>query len=670
MQTIAIIGNPNSGKTTLFNQLTGSHQHVGNWPGVTVERKSGQVLHLGKGADLVDLPGIYSLSPYTQEERIARTFLLSGTTDGILNIVDATNLERNLYLTIQLISLGLPMVIALNFMDEARSHQIEVDCKRLSMCLGVEVFPVSARNGTGLAPLLDALTGNASILHPPTHPISYPHAVHTAIEQGVLLLSETAVRPCSRPFYALKLLEKDPDIQKERALSLVQGQQFDLLRETLCKQMGESDPEMLLASAAYDSIEAIVSNCVRYPLHPKPSMTERIDRIVLHRVLALPIFLVLLSLMFWGTFGSIGASLKSGLDALLHTLIIPRTETFLLASGASAWTVDLVCEGILGGVGGVLSFLPQIVLLFFFLSLLEDTGYLARAAFLMDTLLRRIGLSGKSCIPLLMGFGCTTPAVMAARTMENDRDRNMTILLTPFMSCGAKLPVYTLIAGAIFGRHAFPVILSLYLLGMLMAVLSGLLFKKTIFRDVSTGFVLELPPYRLPTFEGTLRNLRDRAMDFLTRAGTLIFLMSVLIWSLQNITPALSAAAAPEASILGLFGRWLAPAFSPLGFGVWQLSVALLAGLIAKEAVVSTLLILYGASGSTALCAVLSGVLSPAAAYAFLVFILLYMPCISAFSTMKRELGGWFWALSAVSFQTLLAWITSFVLYRIGMLLF
>lgn len=670
MRTMAIIGNPNSGKTTLFNRLTGSNQHVGNWPGVTVERKSGQVQHLGKQTHVVDLPGIYSLSPYTQEEKIARTFMLSDTTDGILNIVDATNLERNLYLTMQLISLGLPMVIALNFVDEAQSQHIQIDCKQLSMLLGVEVFPISARHGTGLPPLLDALTGNAKTLHPPTHQPTYPHKVHTIIGEGVLLLSKMAVRPCSRPFYAAKLLENDPVVDSELALTEAQKQQFTALREALCTHTGESDPEMLLASVTYDYIETIVSSCVKRPQKQKPSLTERIDRIVLHRWLALPIFLATLSLMFWATFGSIGAFLKNCLESFLRSIVIPHTGTFLLAAGASDWTIDLVCDGILGGVGGVLSFLPQIVLLFFFLSMLEDTGYLARVAFLMDTLLRRIGLSGKSCVPMLMGFGCTTPAVMAARTMENDRDRHMTILLTPFMSCGAKLPVYTLIAGAVFGTQAFPVIISLYLLGILMAAFSGFLFKKTVFRDVSSGFVLELPPYRLPTFEGTIRSMRDRAADFITRAGTLIFVMSVLIWFLQNITPTLSVADTPESSILGLFGRLLAPAFSPLGFGVWQLSVALLAGLVAKEAVVSTLLILYEASGGTALGGILSGVLSPAAAYAFLVFILLYMPCISAFSTIKRELGGWFWALSAVTFQTLLAWITSFVLYHIGMLLF
>ncbi len=670
MQTLAIIGNPNSGKTTLFNRLTGSNQHVGNWPGVTVERKTGQIRHVGRQIDVVDLPGIYSLSPYTQEELIARTFVLSSEVDGILNIVDATNLERNLYLTMQLIGLGLPMVIALNFIDEVEAQQIHIDCEKLSSRLGVRVFPISARHGTGMLPLLDVLTGDTKQMPPPTRQPAYPHGVRAAIEQGGLVLAQTNVRACSRPFYATKFLENDSQILSQISLSPEQEQQFCAIRNTLCAHEVGQDAEMLLAGAFYDYIETIVSDCMTRPLHPQPTMTDRIDHIVMDKWLAMPIFLFVMGLMFWTTFGPIGESLKNALEGLLQGILAPNLESFLIVSGASDWTISLVCDGILGGVGGVLSFLPQIVLLFFFLALLEDTGYLARIAFIMDTLLRRIGLSGKSFVPMLMGFGCTTPAVMAARTMENDKDRRMTILLTPFMSCGAKLPVYALVAGAIFGKHAGLVIISLYIFGIVMSIFSGFLLKNTVFRDVSSGFVLELPPYRLPTFEGTVRSMFDKAMDFITRAGTLIFLMSILIWLLQNVTPTLSAASTPESSILGLFGHFLAPIFSPLGFGVWQASVALLAGLVAKEAVVSTMLVLYGVSTSAALSEILSGVFSPAAAYAFLVFVLLYMPCMSAFATIKRELGSWRWAFSAAAFQTLLAWITSFFVYHIGMLLF
>lgn len=670
MQTLAIIGNPNSGKTTLFNCLTGSNQHVGNWPGVTVERKTGRITHVGRQIDVVDLPGIYSLSPYTQEEIIARSFVLSSELDGILNIVDATNLERNLYLTMQLIELGLPMVIALNFIDALEAQQIHIDCEKLSTRLGVRVFPISARHGKGILPLLDVLTSSTNEMHPPTHQPAYPHGVSTAIGQGALVLAQTNLRACSCPFYAEKCLENDLNIRSQIVLTPEQEHQLSAIRNALCAHEVGQDTEMLFAGAFYDYIEAIVSDCVTRPLHPKPTVTDRIDRIIMHKWFALPIFLAVMTLMFWTTFGPIGQSLKGALEGLLQGVLSPKLESFLLTSGASDWVISLVCDGILGGVGGVLSFLPQIILLFFFLAMMEDTGYLARIAFIMDTLLRHIGLSGKSFVPMLMGFGCTTPAVMAARTMENDKDRHMTILLTPFMSCGAKLPVYALIAGAIFGKHAGFVIISLYIFGILMSIFSGFLLKKTVFRDVSSGFVLELPPYRLPTFKGTVRSMVDKAMDFITRAGTLIFLMSILIWLLQNITPTLSAASTPESSILGMFGRFLAPLFSPLGFGMWQASVALLAGLIAKEAVVSTMLVLYGVSTSAALSDILSGLLSPAAAYAFLVFILLYMPCMSAFATIKRELGSWRWAFSAAAFQTLLAWITSFVVYHIGMLVF
>ena len=667
MNTLAIIGNPNSGKTTLFNRLTGSNQHVGNWPGVTVDRKTGHIDHAGMRVDVVDLPGIYSLSPYTQEEIIAREFVLSDELNGILNIVDATNLERNLYLTMQLIGLGLPMVVALNFIDDVESQDIHIDCEKMSARLGVPVFPISARRGIGMTALLDAVIGE---MQPPAHQPAYLHGVGAAIQHGAEILEQTDLRPCSRPFYAAKLLEDDPQIVSHIHLTTEQRTQMDALADALSAHEIGHDHEMMFADAFYDYIEGVVADSVSRPQIPKQTITERIDRIVMQKWLALPIFIVIMALMFWTTFGPIGESLKGSLEWLLQEGIAPALESFLLTIGASDWIIGLICDGILGGVGGVLSFLPQIIILFFFLSMLEDTGYLARIAFIMDTLLRRIGLSGKSFVPMLMGFGCTTPAVMAARTMENEKDRRMTIMLTPFMSCGAKLPVYALVAGAIFGKNAGLVIISLYVFGISMSIFAGFLLKKTVFKDVSSGFVLELPPYRLPTFKGTIRSMCDKAKDFITKAGTVIFLMSILIWLLQNFTPTLSVAASPESSILGVFGRLIAPIFAPCGFGEWQASVSLLTGLVAKEAVVSTMNVLYGVSTSAELSAILSGVFSPAAAYSFLIFILLYMPCMSAFATIKREMGGWRWALSAAAFQTLLAWLTSFVVYQIGMLLF
>ena len=667
MHTLAIIGNPNSGKTTLFNRLTGSNQHVGNWPGVTVDRKTGHINYQGKRTDVVDLPGIYSLSPYTQEEIIAREFVLSDDLDGILNIVDATNLERNLYLTMQLIGLGLPMVVALNFIDDVEAQDIHIDCARLSERLGVPVFPISARRGLGMDALLQAVTGE---MQPPTHQPSYLHGVGAAIRRGAEILEATDIRACSRPFYAAKLLEDDPQIVSHVQLTPEQRKEMDDLADALSAHEIGHDHEMMFADAVYDYIEDIVRSSVHKPDHPKLTPTDRIDRVVINKWLAVPIFIAIMALMFWTTFGPIGEGLKGLLETLIQGMLAPWLENTLLALGASDWVIGLTCDGIIGGVGGVVSFLPQIVILFFFLSMLEDTGYLARIAFIMDTLLRRIGLSGKSFVPMLMGFGCTTPAVMAARTMENEKDRRMTIMLTPFMSCGAKLPVYALVAGAIFGRNAGLVIIILYVFGILMSIFAGFLLKKTVFRDVSSGFVLELPPYRLPTFKGTVRGMWDKAKDFITKAGTVIFLMSIVIWVLQNFTPTFAVAASPESSILGVFGRFIAPIFAPLGFGEWQASVSLLTGLVAKEAVVSTMSVLYGVSASADLATILTGVFSPVAAYAFLIFILLYMPCMSAFATIKREMGGWRWALGAAAFQTCLAWLTAFVVYHIGMLLF
>ena len=668
-KTIAIIGNPNSGKTTLFNRLTGSNQHVGNWPGVTVDRKTGHICHDGVGIDIVDLPGIYSLSPYTQEEIIAREFVLSDELDGILNIVDAANIERNLYLTLQLIALGLPMVVALGFMDDVRAQGIEIDCDMLSERLGVPVVPISAKKGENMHNLLDGLAHN---MRAPDKQPPYLHGVGAAIRRAAEQLQPLPLRQCSLPFYVAKLLEGDsamwaqmdrihmPQNMREEINSIAAGMQ---------SHANLTDKEMVLADALYDYIEEVVRAAYQRPKVHKATITERIDKIVLHRVWALPIFAFFMFLMFWCTFGPIGSLLGNGMEYLIQHIISPAIRNGLTAAHTQDWLIGLICDGAIGGVGGVLSFLPQIVILFFFLSVLEDTGYLARVAFIMDTLLRRIGLSGKSFVPMLMGFGCTTPAVMAARTMENDADRRMTIMLTPFMSCGAKLPVYALVAGALFGAHQGLVVISLYVLGILMGILAGFILKKTIFKEVSSGFVLELPTYRLPSFKGTVLNMWQKAKDFITRAGTLIFLMSVVIWLLQNFTPSLAVAQNAGESILGVIGTFIAPIFQPLGFGQWQESVSLLTGLVAKEAVVSTMSVLYGAGGDSAMLSGLLGtVFTPLSGYSFLVFTLLYMPCMSAFATIEREMGGWRWAFGAAAFQTVLAYLAAMVIYQVGSL--
>ena len=664
-RVIAIIGNPNSGKTTLFNRLTGSNQHVGNWPGVTVDRKTGHITYHRQTVDVVDLPGIYSLSPFTQEEIIAREYVLSDEPDGILNIVDATNIERNLYLTMQLIALGLPMVIALNFIDDCRAQGIEIDCEKLSDTLGVRVVPISARKGENMDELIRIVTGD---MKRPTRQPAYLHGVGAAISRVARVLEKTPLRHENLPFYALKLLEGDSHVLQAVKLPPSVKEAVETTAAALSSH-GSEDNEMILADAMYDFIEEAVRRAVKRPEKPVLTLTERLDRVIINKWMALPIFAFLMVLMFWSTFGPIGSLFADLFETLIQGILVPMAQNGLRTVGASDWLVGLICEGVMGGVGGVISFLPQIIILFFFLSLLEDTGYLARIAFIMDTLLRRIGLSGKSFVPMLMGFGCTTPAVMAARTMENEKDRRMTIMLTPFMSCGAKLPVYALFAGAIFPQCASFVIISLYVLGILVGIFAGWLLKKTIFRGVSSGFVLELPPYRLPTTRGTLQNMWEKAKDFLTKAGTVIFVMSIAIWLLQHFTPALQTAVDSADSILGVFGRLIAPVFTPLGFGEWRASVSILTGIIAKEAVVSTMSVLYGVDLSS-LGGMLSTVFSPVAAYAFLVFILLYMPCMSAFATIRREMGGWKWAVGAVAFQTCLAWVVSFLVYQCGSLLF
>lgn len=669
-KTLAIIGNPNSGKTTLFNRLTGSNQHVGNWPGVTVDRKTGHICHRGTSLDIVDLPGIYSLSPYTQEEIIAREYVLSDELDGILNIVDAANIERNLYLTLQLIALGLPMVVALGFMDDVRAQGIEIDCNKLSEQLGVPVIPISAKRGENIGQLLDTLAGE---MRAPKRQPAYLHGVSAAIHRGAELIAPLGLRRASLPFYAAKLLEGDRALWEQmEKLGMPQSVRGELhaVADAMHSHSNTTDNEMVLADAMYDYIEEIVRASYQKPRTPRLTITERIDRVALHRVWALPIFAFFMFLMFWSTFGPIGSTLGDGMSYLIQNLLSPAVRGALTAAGAQSWLIGLLCDGVIGGVGGVLSFLPQIVILFFFLSVLEDTGYLARVAFIMDTLLRRIGLSGKSFVPMLMGFGCTTPAVMAARTMENDADRRMTIMLTPFMSCGAKLPVYALVAGALFKQHQGLVIISLYVLGILVGVLAGFILKKTVFRGVSSGFVLELPTYRMPSFKGTVLNMWQKAKDFITKAGTIIFLMSVVIWLMQNFTLTLDVAQSSAESILGVIGTAIAPIFSPLGFGHWQESVALLTGLVAKEAVVSTMSVLYGAAGDSAVLAGLLGtVFTPLSGYSFLVFTLLYMPCMSAFATIKREMGGWRWAFGAAAFQTTLAYLVALLIYQVGSLL-
>jgi len=674
---IALVGNPNCGKTTLFNALTGSNQYVGNWPGVTVEKKEGLAQVDGRGVTIVDLPGIYSLSPYSMEEIVARNFVVGEHPDAIINIVDATNIERNLYLTAQLLELERPMVIALNFMDEVEKRGDRLDVERISRALGVPVIPITARTGRNVQKLLDEAhhqMHTGFTVEPDDLYDEFTHRIHHEVDELIHDRAYAANIPAH--WASVKLIEGDPRVEQALGLDDAARWKVDAIAKRYEAAYPLGDRETLIADARYRFIQRVVKVCVQRG-RPLDALTtsDKIDAIVTNKYLAVPVFLLMMLLMFTLTFGP-GQMLSDGLDLFINGWLAERLDWLLTQTGVAPWVNSLFIDGVLSGVGGVLVFLPQIAILFLFLSLLEDSGYMARAAFIMDRLLRRFGLSGKAFIPMLMGFGCTVPAVMGARTMENEKDRRMTIMLVPFMSCSARLPVYGLISAAFFPHYAGAVIFSLYVLGLLCAILSGIIFRRTLFKGEPAAFVLELPPYRMPTARNCLTHVWERVRGFLVKAGTLILAMSVVLWFLQSFSfrGGLHMVDNPGASILGDVGSFIAPIFAPLGFGAWQAAVALLTGLVAKEAVVSSLCMLYGFSsldaGSAIAAALAPTFQTPAAAYAFLVFILLYVPCIAAVSTLYREMGSLKWTLRSVLWQVGAAWLVSFAVFQLGSLLF
>lgn len=671
--TFALAGNQNCGKTTLFNQLTGSNQHVGNFPGVTVDRKDG-VIRGHAEATVTDLPGIYSLSPYSGEELVTRDFLLQQKPSGIINIVDATNIERNLYLTMQLMELGIPMVLALNMMDEIRANGGTILVNRLEELLGIPVVPISAAKNEGIDELIDHAVHVARYRETPGR-IDFCEAgdrdqtrggaVHRCIHAVVHLIEDHAKRAGLPPrFAATKLVEGDPLILE--ALSLDQNEK-DLLEHAVTQMETEGglDREAALVDMRFTFIEKL---CAETVVHPAESREHKrsvaIDKILTGKYTALPCFIGILALVFWMTFGAIGAFLSDlltlGIDALTRLV-----DQALTSYAINPVVHSLVIDGIFAGVGSVLSFLPTIVTLFFFLSILEDTGYMARVAFVMDKLLRRIGLSGRSFVPMLIGFGCSVPAIMATRTLSSERDRRMTILLTPFMSCSAKLPIYGLFTAAFFPRALrAPVMVGLYLFGILCGVLFALVLKHTAFRGEPVPFVMELPNYRLPSARNVAQLIWEKARDFIQRAFTIIFVATVIIWFLQTFDLRLNVAAATDSSLLAMIGSWIAPIFAPLGFGDWRASTALITGFTAKESVVSTLTVLLG--GDTA---ALSTLFTPFTAVVFLVFTLLYTPCVAAIAAVKRELGGARAAFGVAVQQCLIAWVVAFLVRLVGLTL-
>ena len=655
--TFALAGNQNCGKTTLFNQLTGSNQHVGNFPGVTVDRKSGAIRN-NPNTEVTDLPGIYSMSPYTSEEIVTRQFIIGEKPTGIINIVDATNIERNLYLTMQLMELDTPMVLALNMMDEMRGNGGTVRINKMEAMLGIPVVPISAAKNEGVDELVDHALHVAKYQERPGRmdfcsEEDHGGAVHRCIH-GIIHLIEDHAKAAGIPvrFAATKLVEGDQRI--EAALKLDQNEK-EIIEHIIVQMEQERglDRAAAIADMRFHFIHQLVEQTVVKPRQSKEQLrSAQIDRFLTGRYTAIPAFVGIMALVFYLTFGVIGLALQNLLEVGIDALTAAVDST-LTAWNVNAAVHSLVIDGIFTGVGSVLSFLPIIVTLFFFLSLLEDTGYMARVAFVMDKLLRRIGLSGRSIVPMLIGFGCTVPGVMASRTLPSERDRKMTILLTPFMSCSAKLPIYSLFAAAFFPEHAALVMVSLYFLGIAVGILMAILLKSSVFKGEAVPFVMELPNYRLPGLKNVVQLLWEKARDFLQRAFTVIFVATIIIWFLQSFDLRLSLTADPQQSILAWLASGIAPLFAPLGFADWRVSTALITGFMAKESVVSTLTILYGSSAAFA------AALSPAAAAPLLVFCLLYTPCIAAVASVKRELGGK-WAFIMVANQCIVAWLAAF----------
>ena len=663
----ALAGNQNCGKTTLFNALTGSNQHVGNFPGVTVDQKSGTIK--GTAHEVVDLPGIYSIRPYSQEEIVTRDFILNQKPDAILNIVDATNIERNLYLSLQLLALQVPMVIALNMMDELHGNGGSVDVKKMSQALGVPVIPISAVKNEGVAELVETLvdTAQKKVL-PKVQDFCPDGPVHRCIHAVCHLIEDHARQAgISRRFCATKLIEGEQDFFD--LLKLSQNEK-ELIEHSIIEMEFDTgmDRNAALADMRYNFIEEVCAgSVVRARESKEHRRSMQIDKVLTNKYLAIPLFIAIMGLVFFLTFEVFGAWLSDLLAYAIDGLTV-FADNALTAYNINPVVHSLIIDGIFSGVGSVLSFLPLIVVLFFFLSILEDSGYMARVAFVMDKLLRKIGLSGRSFVPMLIGFGCSVPAIMATRTLSSNRDRKMTILLTPFMSCSAKIPIYSIFAAAFFPGYELAVMIVLYFGGMAVGILMALLLKNTAFRGKPVPFVMELPNYRFPSAKSVLLLMWEKAKDFLTRAFTVIFMATVIIWFLQTFDLRLNVVQDSADSILASVGRWIAPVFAPLGFGDWRMVTALVSGFTAKEAVVGTFGVILGVA-TEELQVALHQLFTPASACSFLAFCLLYTPCMAAVATIRRELGSTWKTVGVVILQCAVAWLVSLLVYQVGVML-
>jgi ferrous iron transport protein B len=668
--TFGLIGNQNCGKTTLFNQLTGANQHVGNFPGVTVDRKDGQIKNHPE-ATVTDLPGIYSLSPYTNEEIVTRDFLIQNKPRGIINIVDATNIERNLYLTMQLIEMDIPMVLALNMMDEVRENGGTIQVNRLEEALGIPVIPISAAKNEGIGELIEHAIHVARYDECPgrldfcdANGENGQAAIHRCIHAVVHLIEDHAKKAeIPARFAATKLVEGDKLILQQLGLDRNEEETLEHMIHEMEEECAK-DREAALADMRFKFIEKVCTQTVVKPTESKAhARSVKADKILTGKYTALPAFAAIMGLIFWLTFGVIGAGLSDWLSVGID-IVTDFADRALTAYGLNPVVHSLIIDGIFAGVGSVLSFLPIIVVLFFFLSILEDSGYMARIAFVMDKLLRKIGLSGRSFVPMIIGFGCSVPAIMATRTLSSERDRKMTILLTPFMSCSAKLPIYALFTYAFFPKYRALVMVGLYFTGIIVGVLFSLLLKNTAFQGEPVPFVMELPNYRLPSLKSVGMLIWDKAKDFITKAFTIIFMASIVIWFLQTFDVRLNVVVDSKDSLLALIGGFAAPVFVPLGFGDWRISTALITGFTAKESVVSTLTVLFGGDMSA-----LNTLFTPFSALVFLVFTLLYTPCVAAIASVKREMGTARSAFLVVIMQCVIAWIVAFAVRMIGMLI-
>lgn len=664
---IVLAGNPNVGKTTLFNTLTGTHQHVGNWPGKTVEKKEGSVKYKGHDVEIVDLPGTYSLTAYSIEEIVARDYIVDEHPDVVVHIVDSCNIERNLYLTVQLIELGANVVVALNMVKTAMKKGISVDDAKMSRFLGVPVVKIEANEKTGVDELMDEVVGMAEEreLHKPL--VTYGKEIEEHSDEIAALLEAVKLPLNYRPkWVAIKLLENDSQVV-EKVRKIEGGKKVvdeaARKRKHLFDVFGE-DVDSSVADARYGFIGGVVKEAVVKEEVNRLSTSENVDKVVMHRVLGIPIFLALMWSMFHVTF-SVGAPFMDAIDMGFGWLG-DNAGAFIDGSGGPAWVSSLVVDGIIGGIGSVLIFIPNIFLLFFMIAIMEDSGYMARAAFIMDKVMHKVGLHGKSFIPMIIGFGCNVPAVMATRTLENEKDRILTILINPFMSCSARLPVYVLFVGAFFSAHQGTIIFLIYLFGIFVAILSGMLFKNTMFRGLSSPLVMELPPYRWPTLKGALIHMWERGSLFVRKAGTVIFVIVVVIWFLASMPWGVEYAS--QESVIGQAGGFIAPVFEPCGFGDWQSAVALMFGFAAKEVVVGTFGTLYGVE-DMGLSDAIQSHFTPLSAAAFIVMVLLYVPCMAVVAAIKRETNSWKWALFVVGYTSVVAWVCAVVVYQGGLLL-